>query len=196
MECQNPDSVCPSDMGPLSPSMLSEARQDQRAVPTSTKICPPRRQKSRSKCGILQVAQRDKPFPQIVLQWTDEDIEQETLQSYCGAQGSLKFGGHGRKPHEKNASFPHPHVVVDWSARSKPKSQTEEQGRDLVGHVLRIAGRSIEVEDPEYAQTRHEALDRLGRLIVAGELDAGRRVLVGFDFPFGYPAGVAAAPDR
>ena len=44
MECQNPDSVCPSDMGPLSPSMLSETRQDQRAVPTSTKICPPRRQ--------------------------------------------------------------------------------------------------------------------------------------------------------
>ena len=43
---------------------------------------------------------------------------------------------------------------------------------------------------PEYERTRHEALDRLAGLI-AGELDAGRRVLVGFDFPFGYPAGVA-----
>ena len=43
---------------------------------------------------------------------------------------------------------------------------------------------------PEYERTRHEALDRLACLI-AGELDAGRRVLVGFDFPFGYPAGVA-----
>ena len=44
--------------------------------------------------------------------------------------------------------------------------------------------------EPDYARTRHEALDRLARLI-AEELDAGRRVLVGFDFPFGYPAGVA-----
>ena len=46
------------------------------------------------------------------------------------------------------------------------------------------------VASPEYERTRHEAVDRLACLI-AGELDAGRRVLVGFDFPFGYPAGVA-----
>ena len=46
------------------------------------------------------------------------------------------------------------------------------------------------MEEPAYVRTRHEALDRLARLI-AGELDAGRQVLVGFDFPFGYPAGVA-----
>ena len=48
----------------------------------------------------------------------------------------------------------------------------------------------IEVDEPEYVRTRHKALDSLARLI-AGELDAGRRVLVGFDFPFGYPKGVA-----
>ena len=46
------------------------------------------------------------------------------------------------------------------------------------------------VDDPDYERTRHEALDRLAGLI-AGELDAGRRVLVGLDFPFGYPAGLA-----
>ena len=28
--------------------------------------------------------------------------------------------------------------------------------------------------------------------MIAGELDSGRRLLVGFDFPFGYPEGVAA----
>ena len=43
---------------------------------------------------------------------------------------------------------------------------------------------------PEYVRTRHEALDRLARLI-ADEIDEGRRVMVGFDFPFGYPKGVA-----
>ena len=55
--------------------------------------------------------------------------------------------------------------------------------------VARIAG-GIEVDEPAYVRTRHEALDRLAGL-VAGELDSGSRVLVGFDFPFGYPAGVA-----
>ena len=43
---------------------------------------------------------------------------------------------------------------------------------------------------PEYARTRYEAVERLA-ILVAGTLDEGRRVLVGFDFPFGYPAGVA-----
>ena len=80
------------------------------------------------------------------------------------------------------------YVVVDWSARSKPSPKNPT--KDAIWWVVaRIAG-GVEVEEPQYARTRHEALDRLGRLI-AGEVDAGRRVLMGFDFPFGYPAGVA-----
>ena len=82
----------------------------------------------------------------------------------------------------------HTHIVVDWSARSKPSP--ERKSRDAIWWaVARVAG-GIEVDEPEYVRTRHEALDRLADLI-AGELDAGRQVLVGFDFPFGYPAGVA-----
>ena len=80
------------------------------------------------------------------------------------------------------------HIVVDWSARSKPgpKKPTKDS---IWWAVARIAG-GVAVEKPAYARTRHEALEGLARLI-AGELDAGRRVLAGFDFPFGYPAGVA-----
>ncbi len=82
----------------------------------------------------------------------------------------------------------HTHIVVDWSARSKPSPK--KPTRDSIWWaVARIAG-GVDVEEPQYARTRHEALDRLGRLI-ASEVDAGRRVLVGFDFPFGYPKGVA-----
>ena len=44
--------------------------------------------------------------------------------------------------------------------------------------------------DPEYARTRHEAIDRLATILTA-EVHAKRRTLIGFDFPFGYPAGVA-----
>ena len=80
------------------------------------------------------------------------------------------------------------HIVVDWSARSKP-SPARETKDAIWWAAARIAG-SVEVSKPEYVRTRHEALEELARLI-ADELDAGRRVLVGFDFPFGYPEGVA-----
>ena len=43
-----------------------------------------------------------------------------------------------------------------------------------------------------YLRTRHAARGMLMDLL-AGELAAGRRVLAGFDFPFGYPQGYAAA---
>ena len=81
----------------------------------------------------------------------------------------------------------HTHIVVDWSARSEPSPvrPTKDAIWWAVAHTDGDAARA-----PEYARTRHEALRRIARL-VAQELDAGRRVLVGFDFPFGYPAGVA-----
>ena len=81
------------------------------------------------------------------------------------------------------------HIVVDWSARSKP-SPAKPTKDAIWWAAARTDGGGITVDEPAYVRTRHKALDRLAGLI-AGELDAGRRVLVGFDFPFGYPAGVA-----
>ena len=82
----------------------------------------------------------------------------------------------------------HTHIVVDWSARSKPSPK--RKSKDAIWWAVARVGGGIEVDEPAYLRTRHEAHESLARLI-AGELDAGRRVLVGFDFPFGYPAGVA-----
>lgn len=76
------------------------------------------------------------------------------------------------------------HVVVDWSARSKP-SPVRETGNAI---WLAMARHGALVETA-YFRTRHDAVAELTELI-ASELGAGRRVLVGFDFPFGYPAGV------
>ena len=84
----------------------------------------------------------------------------------------------------------HTHIVVDWSARSRPGPERDTKD-SIWWAVARIGRRGVRVGKPKYARTRHEALNRLARLI-AGELDVGRRVMVGFDFPFGYPAGVAA----
>lgn len=77
------------------------------------------------------------------------------------------------------------HIVVDWSAKSKPSDATPTKDA-----IWWAAARDGVVGKPEYARTRHDAMQRL-TAIMAGERDAQRRVLVGFDFPFGYPAGVA-----
>ena len=82
----------------------------------------------------------------------------------------------------------HTHIVVDWSAQSSPSPKNPS--KDAIWWAVARIADCIEVEKPQYVRTRYEALDGLARLI-ACELDAGRRVLVGFDFPFGYPAGVA-----
>ena len=77
------------------------------------------------------------------------------------------------------------HIMVDWSARNNPGPR-----KPSPNSIWWAVARDDKVEKPEYARTRHEAIERLSDLI-ATELDHERRVLVGFDFPFGYPAGVA-----
>ena len=80
----------------------------------------------------------------------------------------------------------HTHIIVDWSARSTPSP-----GRPTKDAIWWAIARGGIVAEPAYARTRYDAVECLAALI-AKELDADRRVLVGFDFPFGYPAGVAA----
>ena len=83
----------------------------------------------------------------------------------------------------------HTHIVVDWSARSTPSPK--KPSKDAIWWcVAHPDGSRVEVQEPAYKRTRHEAIQCLARLM-ADELNAGRRVLAGFDFPFGYPAGVA-----
>lgn len=74
------------------------------------------------------------------------------------------------------------YVVVDWSAANQKK-----RGRDSIwiGH-LGPGGESCENPD-----TRHRAKMLLSERLV-GAVCRGERVLIGFDFPFGYPSGFAA----
>ena len=75
------------------------------------------------------------------------------------------------------------YIAVDWSASSMPK-----RGPDSVWYC--VDGRA-----PENPSTRDEATDRLRGLLHDARRD-GKRVLIGFDFPYGYPSGFAddAAP--
>lgn len=78
------------------------------------------------------------------------------------------------------------YLMVDWSAAGRPV-----RGRDSIwlGLTVRHAGgcRVARLENPA---TRAAATARIAE-IAAGLVARGRRLLLGFDFPFGYPAGTA-----
>ena len=76
------------------------------------------------------------------------------------------------------------YVAVDWSASSRPK-----RGENSIWLAVRGAGRTVEYENPATRQQATEHIETLLRTATA----AGRRLLCGFDFPFGYPAGTALA---
>jgi len=78
------------------------------------------------------------------------------------------------------------HIVVDWSAASRPTGPTPRENA-----IWWAIARDGNVESPKYVRTRHQAIQELIQ-IISLEVERSRRVVVGFDFPFGYPAGVAA----
>ncbi len=73
-------------------------------------------------------------------------------------------------------------VIVDWSAAGQPKT-----GRDSIW-ICRHGKAGERLLNPP---TRHAARETLLE-ILADAVAGGERVLVGCDFPFGYPAGFAA----
>lgn len=76
------------------------------------------------------------------------------------------------------------YVFVDWSGAAKPG-----RGKDSIWFA---SGDSVEVSSPQNPPTRVEATELLRRLLVAAARRR-ERVLIGFDFPYGFPAGFAAA---
>ncbi|WP_300060089.1 gephyrin-like molybdotransferase Glp [uncultured Roseobacter sp.] len=76
--------------------------------------------------------------------------------------------------------------MVDWSGGNDtgPAPRT-----DAIWVCVARDGRA---EEPVYLRNRRVAEDWLAALFEA-EREAGRRVLAGFDFPFGYPSGFAEA---
>ncbi len=77
-------------------------------------------------------------------------------------------------------------IVVDWSASATPSPAKFSADAIWIG-VRNALGQST-----RYHRTRAQAEAALVQ-VLHHELKAGRRVLAGFDFPFGYPDGFAAA---
>ena len=77
-------------------------------------------------------------------------------------------------------------AMVDWSGGNDTGTNPREDA------IWVAVSRLGQLEAPVYLRNRVEAEKWLAGLIDA-EMQASRRVLIGFDFPFGYPKGFAAA---
>jgi hypothetical protein len=80
------------------------------------------------------------------------------------------------------------YLAVDWSAKSSPTPPKPSPDAVWVGERMAEEESNCEF----YAQTRTDCEDFLRTRLLAYR-DAGKRVFLGFDFPYGYPAGYAAA---
>ncbi|MFY1708202.1 molybdopterin guanine dinucleotide synthesis [Tritonibacter scottomollicae] len=74
--------------------------------------------------------------------------------------------------------------MVDWSGGNDTGARPRKDA------IWACVVRQGVAEAPIYLRNRARAEDWLATLI-EGELTAGRRLALGFDFPFGYPAGFA-----
>ena len=77
-------------------------------------------------------------------------------------------------------------IMVDWSGGNDRGASPKP---DAIWAAIAREGRA---QEAQYLRNRQVAEDWIGTQIEA-ERAAGRRVLVGFDFPFGYPEGFAQA---
>ncbi len=79
------------------------------------------------------------------------------------------------------------YLTVDWSGAAHPRT-----GRDSIWlHLAVRRGAAIETRHLSNPATRAAATDQIAQLL-SELLATGKRTLVGFDFPFGFPAGVAS----
>jgi precorrin-8X/cobalt-precorrin-8 methylmutase len=84
------------------------------------------------------------------------------------------------------------YLAVDWSARSHASPAMPCGDALWVGEALAPGLEAPAPAGETYLRTRRACVGHL-RARLLHHLEAERRVLVGCDFPFGYPAGYAAA---
>lgn len=78
------------------------------------------------------------------------------------------------------------YVMIDWSAKNSASPLTPTQDAIWIGDL------SAEGQGEIYCPTREVAFEET-QAILGDAVGKGQRVLIGFDFPFGYPRGFAAA---
>lgn len=84
------------------------------------------------------------------------------------------------------------YLAVDWSAQSKPSLVKPTANAIWVGEHVVAEDHTPQYTPETYFRTRHSCLNHL-RQRLREHVSFGRRVFIGFDFAYGYPAGFAEA---
>lgn len=84
------------------------------------------------------------------------------------------------------------YIAVDWSSRSKPSPSLPTKDAIWVGEKIAPGITDTTVVGETYRRTRRACLVHV-RDRLLHHTSNGRRVFLGFDFAYGYPAGYAAA---
>jgi hypothetical protein len=84
------------------------------------------------------------------------------------------------------------YLVVDWSAKNSRSPEKESANAVWVGERVVAQDHTPFFKPESYFRTRHDCLAHL-RDRLRKHRYAGRRVFLGFDFAYGYPAGFARA---
>ncbi len=84
------------------------------------------------------------------------------------------------------------YLAVDWSAQSKRTPKKPSPNAVWVGERVLADDHARDVSCERYFRTRWDCLNHL-RTRLREHKAAGRRVFLGFDFAYGYPAGFAEA---
>lgn len=79
------------------------------------------------------------------------------------------------------------YIFIDWSAANRATPRNPCADSVWMGHLVRH-----HCQEETYHRTRTDCISRLLPLLL-NHVAMGRRVLVGFDFPYGYPAGFCDA---
>jgi hypothetical protein len=80
------------------------------------------------------------------------------------------------------------YLFIDWSAENRRHPQQPTADTVWTGEYVPALQHRVET----YHRTRHTAFTHI-LAFTSQHVNAGRRVLLGFDFPYGYPAGFALA---
>lgn len=86
------------------------------------------------------------------------------------------------------------YIAVDWSARGKPSPQKPSKDSVWVGETAAPTVAGADAPQEHYFRTRQACKTYLRERLLL-HTEAGRRVLLGLDFAYGYPAGYAQALD-
>ena len=84
------------------------------------------------------------------------------------------------------------YLIIDWSAKGSPSPVKPTKDAIWVGEMIVDDDGKADESSERFFRTRASCIDYVRNRLLS-HVRAGKRVVIGFDFAYGYPAGFAEA---